>query len=258
MRIESKIKFKVGKETIGGPYPLICLPLVAKNLAELEQEAAQIVSLSPDMIEWRVDHFSGYEDLNTTLSALTALRKKIGTIPLLFTCRNVSEGGCCDLSPDQLLKLNLTAAASKQIDLLDTEVSNGIDLIAPIKEQCLRSEAKLVLSYHNFNDTPEKKNIIDRLRMAQDLGGDIAKIAVMPNHPGDVLTLLNATHTARIQKVDIPIITISMGQLGAMSRIVGGFFGSDVTFAVGRKSSAPGQIPIEDLRLHWRMLSIKK
>jgi 3-dehydroquinate dehydratase-1 len=39
-----------------------------------------------------------------------------------------------------------------------------------------------------------------------------------------------------------------MGSMGIISRIAGGFFGSDVTFAAGKVSSAPGQIRIEELR----------
>jgi 3-dehydroquinate dehydratase-1 len=41
---------------------------------------------------------------------------------------------------------------------------------------------------------------------------------------------------------------MSMGGLGAISRIVGWMYGSSVTFAVGKSSSAPGQVPIGELR----------
>ncbi|UCH24013.1 MAG: type I 3-dehydroquinate dehydratase, partial [Deltaproteobacteria bacterium] len=41
---------------------------------------------------------------------------------------------------------------------------------------------------------------------------------------------------------------MSMGKLGIVTRIVGGLFGSDITFAIGKISSSPGQIPIEELR----------
>jgi len=45
------------------------------------------------------------------------------------------------------------------------------------------------------------------------------------------------------------MITMSMGPLGSLTRMAGWMFGSTVSFAVGEKSSAPGQIPIEELRL---------
>ena len=40
---------------------------------------------------------------------------------------------------------------------------------------------------------------------------------------------------------------MSMGPLGSVTRMVGGVFGSALSFAVGAGSSAPGQMPIADL-----------
>ena len=48
-------------------------------------------------------------------------------------------------------------------------------------------------------------------------------------------------------KARIPLISMSMGPLGAVTRMVGGVFGSALSFAVGAGSSAPGQMPIADL-----------
>jgi 3-dehydroquinate dehydratase-1 len=81
---------------------------------------------------------------------------------------------------------------------------------------------------------------------ADQLGADVAKVAVMPRDFDDVLTLLTATRQAS-KKLRIPLISMSMGPLGAITRLVGGVFGSSLSFAVGAASSAPGQVPIEDL-----------
>ena len=78
-------------------------------------------------------------------------------------------------------------------------------------------------------------------------GADIAKIAVMPKELRDVLTLLDATLTAR-NTLSLPIISMSMGGYGSLSRLFGWVFGSSVSFAVGEKSSAPGQVPIADVQ----------
>jgi 3-dehydroquinate dehydratase-1 len=103
------------------------------------------------------------------------------------------------------------------------------------------------LSYHNFEYTPEKAELLDRLRIAESYGADVAKLAVMPKNEKDVLALLEVTKDAQ-DELKIPIITMSMGGIGAISRMLGWIYGSVVTFAVGEKSSAPGQIPIENLR----------
>ncbi len=68
----------------------------------------------------------------------------------------------------------------------------------------------------------------------------------MPRDRADVLTLLSATATAEA-KARIPLISMSMGPLGAVTRMIGGVFGSSLSFAVGEGSSAPGQMPIADL-----------
>jgi 3-dehydroquinate dehydratase-1 len=69
----------------------------------------------------------------------------------------------------------------------------------------------------------------------------------MPQSIEDVQRLLAATLRAS-RELPIPVITMSMGGLGAVSRICGGVFGSALTFAVGAAASAPGQIAIEDVR----------
>jgi 3-dehydroquinate dehydratase-1 len=54
--------------------------------------------------------------------------------------------------------------------------------------------------------------------------------------------------------VEVPMVTIAMGPEGKITRLAGGLFGSDITFAVGRESSAPGQIPINELRMGMALL----
>ena len=54
----------------------------------------------------------------------------------------------------------------------------------------------------------------------EKLGADIAKIAVMPRCPEDVLTLLTATVTARRQ-LTCPVVTMAMAGTGLISRVWG-------------------------------------
>ena len=72
-------------------------------------------------------------------------------------------------------------------------------------------------------------------------GADICKIAVMPQSPQDVLTLLQATYDAS-QIIDRPIITMSMGKTGAVSRLAGSTFGSAVTFGAAQKRRRPAKL----------------
>ena len=56
------------------------------------------------------------------------------------------------------------------------------------------------------------------------------------------------------EETDRPLIAISMGPLGAISRICGGYFGSAMTFAAAAQSSAPGQIPVQQLSTLLKLL----
>ena len=99
------------------------------------------------------------------------------------------------------------------------------------------------MSYHNFSQTPPIKELVDICLEMDALHADILKIAVMPQKPEDVLALLEATCIVR-RCTQKPVISMSMGRWGALSRVAGTLFGSCATFASIDKVSAPGQFSI--------------
>lgn len=113
---------------------------------------------------------------------------------------------------------------------------------------------KVVASNHDFDRTPEKDEIVSRLRKMQDLGADIPKIAVMPNNKKDVLVLLSATEEMASEYADRPIITMSMAGTGVISRLCGEVFGSALTFGAAKKASAPGQMEVNNLETVLQLL----
>jgi 3-dehydroquinate dehydratase-1 len=250
MRQQSKKQLQIRGVLIGGTHPLICLPLVAGSKEELISQASVLVELVPDLLEWRVDGFTEVEDVAKSLAALSELRSIIGEIPLIFTCRIDREGGLRKISQDKRLELIVAAIESGNTDLIDIELCNGREFIDVVKmhTQAQAQRVALILSYHNFKETPDETFIYDKLLAAYEAGSDIPKLAVMPKDYADVLTLLSATNRARNSAIDAPLVTMSMGEQGAVTRLAGGLFGSDITFAVGKASSAPGQIPIAEMR----------
>ena len=248
MRLQSAKKVTVKNRVLGGPHPLICLPLVAKDKTALLQQAAELIPLEPDLLEWRIDGYDQVEDINACLEALQALKTAMGSIPLIFTCRIHLEGGLREISQEKRLHLITTAMESGGVEIVDVEMCNEPTFIEQVKKTAQACDTRLILSYHNFDETPDENFIHDKLVMAQDMGADIAKLAVMPKNYADVLTLLGATLRARSGAVAVPIVTMSMGPEGGVTRLAGGLFGSDITFAIGKEASAPGQIPIGALR----------
>ena len=248
MRQQSKLQVTVRGAVVGGPKPLICLPLVGDTRAKVIGEAEQLAVLKPDLLEWRIDAYDEVENTEDCLSVLNKIREIIGDIPLIFTCRIDLEGGFKKISREDRLELVNAVMESGNIDLVDVELCNDQEFVKIVRERAKLSGVKVILSYHNFTETPSESFIYSKLTEAQTAGADISKVAVMPKDYGDVLTLLNATNKARNETVQGPMVTMSMGPEGAVSRLAGGLFGSDITFAIGKQASAPGQIPIEELK----------
>jgi 3-dehydroquinate dehydratase-1 len=248
VRLQSEKKVTVKNKMFGGAIPLICLPLVAKDRSALLQQTAELIRLEPDLLEWRIDGYDQVEDISACLEALQASKAAMGSIPLIFSCRIHREGGFKKISQETRLRLITTAIESGGVEIVDVEICNDPAFIEKVKKIAHTCNTKLILSYHNFDETPDETFILDKLVMAQDLGADIAKLAVMPKDYADVLTLLGATLKARTGAVKVPMITVSMGPQGGVTRVAGGLFGSDLTFAIGQEASAPGQIPIGELR----------
>ncbi len=248
MRQQSNLQVTVRGAVIGGPRPLICLPLVGETRAKILEEAKELIALQPDLLEWRIDAYEKVENVEECLSTLKELRKIMGEIPLIFTCRIDLEGGFKKIAQEKRLELVTATIESGDIDIVDIELCNEKEFVQAIKAKAKANNVKLILSHHNFKETPSEPFIYSKLVEAQTAGADISKLAAMPRNYGDVLTLLAATHKARNEAVQIPIVTMSMGPEGAVTRLAGGLFGSDITFAVGLQESAPGQIPIKDLK----------
>ena len=90
---------KSGIENLVVLSPLTCLPLVAADQASLLEQAEKVLPFYPDTLEWRVDKFDNVRDAAAVTKALEALRKAIGNIPILFTCRMIDEGGFQEVTP---------------------------------------------------------------------------------------------------------------------------------------------------------------
>ena len=103
------------------------------------------------------------------------------------------------------------------------------------------------MSYHNFEKTPSTRTLAGLFDEMAAAGGDILKVAVMPQTAEDVLRLMTASLKVR-KKYQKPVIAISMGALGRITRAAGALFGSAATFASLDAGSAPGQIDVAEMK----------
>jgi len=227
--------------------PLVCAPLVGTHEAAISRELAVIVPKHPDLIEWRVDFFSDIADTARVVKLGRTIKHQVGRIPVILTRRSTREGGHpISLNEDQVFELYAALCRAGCVDLFDYELSVGEYYFQQAVALSEETELKLIASFHNFQETPSREDLVAKFVAMEQAGADVAKIAVMAKEPRDVLTLLEATSIAR-DTIALPIISLSMGAYGSLSRLFGWVFGSSVSFAVGEKSSAPGQVPMEQL-----------
>lgn len=232
---------------IGRGVPKICLPLVASSREEIFREAKNISDLPFDLAEWRCDWYEGIFEEGPA-PVLEGLRQILGDKPILCTFRTKEEGGAREASSHAYRDLAKEIISCGLADLADLELLTLSDSLREMTALAEEAGVATIISSHDFAKTPPKEEMLRRLRRMVQAGGDIAKIAVMPNSPKDVLDLLEITWEFSKDPGNIPLITMSMGALGCVSRLCGQTFGSALTFGSGENASAPGQIPAADLK----------
>lgn len=232
---------------LGSGIPKICLPIVGQTIEEIRSQTEAIMQNPVDIIEWRADLFAHTTDYSAADNVIQTIRGIIGDTPLLYTIRTTKEGGGITLSFEQYAALIRQAAQNPLIDAVDIEILSGTKSDVTKLISSSKQTAVVIASSHDFSRTPSKKELLERLCYMESCGADICKLAVMPQSAEDVLTLLTATDEAR-ERINRPIITMSMGKLGLISRLCGEVFGSALTFGCVGQPSAPGQIDAKELK----------
>lgn len=241
------ITVKVKNIEIGQGMPKICIPVTGKNREEILKELELLQKLKPDLVEWRIDCYEDWRVEEKIREMLETINDKLNQIPLLFTFRTAREGGSSDISFADYVKLLKGAAKTGLVDLIDVEVffqeKETVDLVEALKQE----KVSIVGSNHHFDKTPSVEEMLGYLRKMDEYGADILKLAVMPKNKLDVCRLLETSVRISGESVK-PVVTMSMGKTGVLSRICGECTGSCITFAAGSRASAPGQIEAEKLR----------
>lgn len=193
--------------------------------------------LDADIIEWRAD----YLPKEAILQVAPAIFEKFAGRELVFTLRTRSEGGEIDLSPEEYIHLIKEVAQFYQPDYIDFEYYSYKDVFEEMLDF-----PNLVLSYHNFQETPE--NMMEILSELTILNPKLVKVAVMAHTEQDVLDLMNYTRGFKTLNPEQEYVTISMGKVGKVSRITADVTGSSWSFASLDEASAPGQISLASMK----------
>lgn len=239
---------KIRNVVLGEGLPKIAVPNVGTNEEEILTSAKEIAKAKPDLMEWRIDYYTARIEDNTSLiTTAKKLREIIGELPILVTFRTKNEGGVLELSETDYLNLVQMVIENRLGDAVDIELFHDEKRVKELVQTAHNYNIVVIMSNHDFEKVPAKDVIEFRLKKMAELGADVPKLACMPHDAEDVLTLLTATNEVN-NEIDNPLITMAMGDLGKVTRVAGQVFGSSLSFGAVGKTSAPGQLSIEDLR----------
>ncbi|MFC1728625.1 type I 3-dehydroquinate dehydratase [Nanoarchaeota archaeon] len=248
----------------------IAIPVIAKTLdgALFDMDCA---AEEADIVELRIDFM---KDVN--------LQRLVdhASYPLIVTNRTSKEGGMFE-GPEKERIAALQMAIELGAEYVDIESDYFYDL--------KRGSTKLIVSKHNFNETPDLYTLHGEIIQKKP---DIIKIATKANDYSDCMRMLKI-----INNVNRQIIGVCMGEAGpvtkeelketeemlnemghekvaqrvhlleemnlgyaGLSRVLGPVCGSYLTFAsLGQgKASAPGQISVEELKKAWDVLRVER
>ena len=210
------------------------LPTIVAEVLELNVEKYR----KADIIEWRAD-FLG--DIESILQAAPFIFEKFKDFSLLFTVRTANEGGNISISKKDYVTL-LKKVAKLGPDYIDIEYFSYRKALP----QLLEFKEKIVLSYHNFFESPT--DLTARMMKMQREETGFVKVAIMAQRECDVLDLLQITRDFTME-YGPKFIGIAMGELGKISRVAGGLTGSVWTFVALDKEegSAPGQLTLPQM-----------
>ncbi|PSP83751.1 type I 3-dehydroquinate dehydratase [Halobacteriales archaeon QS_6_64_34] len=173
-----------------------------------------------------------------------------GELPVLVTNRVAWEGGEADDTAARLDALE-RAVEYEAVTAVDLELAalsgEGDHDAGRVAAHARDHGASVVVSTHDFEATPERDAIVDRLERACAYG-DVGKLASTARSPDDVLSMLGATR--ELTAAGEQVATMCMGEAGRHSRAVAPLYGSRIGYAPvdPEAATAPGQYDLATLR----------
>ncbi|MER8074874.1 type I 3-dehydroquinate dehydratase [Acinetobacter pittii] len=224
------------------------VPITAKTKEQALAQAQVIANTADaDLAEFRIDLLSFASDTKQVIALGHELKKILGNKPLIATIRTKNEGGQLEISDSDYGKTYQAYLKNPFMDWLDVEMFRDQKVVSDIVQKAHQKKVLIVMSNHDFQKTPSQDEIEKRLLKQDQMGADILKIAVMPKSKQDVFTLINATLKVS-QQTTKPLLTMSMGQLGTISRVATANMGGSYSFGMIGEASAPGQIDVTKLK----------
>lgn len=210
---------------------MICISLGRTRHSSMMEEHRALAEKGAELVELRVDFMRKRPDIGRLL--------KDRPTPVVVTCRRKADRGRWFGTEDQRLAI-LREAIIGGAEYVDLEV----DVAGSIRRY---GKTKRIVSYHNFDETPLE--LFDIYQRMAKLDPDVIKIVTMANSPGDNVRMLEMVGAA-----DVPTVGFCMGEMGTISRVLCGRYGSPFTYASfsREREMAPGQLSWAEVRNLFR------
>jgi len=223
--------------------PRVCVAVTGSDVAQMIEKAEAVVYSNP-FLEFRLDY------LPRPALALPKIKQFVEYHPhvtAIATCRRATSGGHFRGSiVSQLDILGKAAAAGCQ--LVDVELQTAAR-VKPQQLEKLRSQAAVILSYHDFRAT---KNLEETMSRMVAISADYYKMVSTAATLQDNLTMMKFLQKHSDQH---SLIGLCMGEQGIISRVLGVRAGSAFTFGAvsDHEKTAPGQVTAQELRNTYRI-----
>lgn len=217
--------------------------MVAEQGLKKARDAVRRANRQADLIELRLDYLR-----SPAVEPFLAAGQK----PMIVTNRWPEEGGRFKGGEGERLAL-LKRAAELGAAFVDLEFRCARSAQAR-SLMAQRNGTAMVLSYHDFRQTPSWTELQDLLTRMSEQGAEVVKVVSLANSFEDNLKLLGLIPLARRRGQEI--VAFCMGPKGKMSRIFSPLMGGAWTYAPLKKerASAPGQLTAPELREMWQRL----
>lgn len=226
---------------------LVAVTVTGDSVREMAERMQAAARAGADLVELRLDYLREIHEAE--VKDLLAQRP----CPVIVTVRAAWEGGRFPgKEADRLHLLKEAAqAGAEYVDLEYAAWRDCRDHCGPLVQACRAGRTRLILSSHDFKQTPDDLDVHFAEMAASD--ADIIKLAAHARHISDAVRMLEA-----LRKVRKPAIGICMGAAGVMTRVLAGRAGAYLTFAsleAGAEAAA-GQVPVADLLGMYRFRQI--
>ena len=147
-------------------------------------------------------------------------------------------------------KILLMTAIRSGATYVDIEYEANPDYLQTLAATAKQYRCKIIISYHNFESTPDTDTLNRIIRHSVVMGADYVKLAVTACSPSDCARIMSLYGQHK------HLVAFAMGKAGKITRIAAPLLGAEFTFASVDEANltAPGQLTISQMKEIYRIL----